>query len=190
VDVQALREVLQFYEDAVSQNLIDPAVLNYISTLDYEADIVSGALDAGMIDSSSFLRLSAAGDLLDYGPIPSGSGAAVGEADGWIWVMTTSSADRQALAGRFLNWMLNSTRQGEYSQAIRMIPSQQTALQIWEDNHYVRFVQDLLNAPLLPISDEAGETFGRAMQNALVAVLSRESSAEEAAQDLIERLNT
>jgi ABC-type glycerol-3-phosphate transport system substrate-binding protein len=189
VDVQALREVVQFYEAAITQNLINPAVLNYTSPMEYEAEIVSGVLDAGVIDSSSYLRLSDSGSVLDFGPVFTGSGEMVGEADGWVWVMTTSSADRQALAARFLNWMLNTTRQGEYSQTILMIPSQRTALQAWDDSEYIHFVRELLNTALLPISDEEGGTFGRALQNALVAVLSRERSAEEAAQDLIERLN-
>ena len=188
LNANALQNTLTFYEQAVLNGLIDPAVLNYTSPADYQAALIAGTLDAGVVDSTGYLNLLTSDDTLQFGPVPTTSGQIVGEVDAWLWVMTTSSADRQALAARFLNWMLNATRQGEYSRTIHMIPSQQSALQLWDDSPYIDFVQELLGNALLPLSDSEGGTIARAVQNALVAVLAQESTAEEATRDLLSRL--
>jgi ABC-type glycerol-3-phosphate transport system substrate-binding protein len=189
VNVDALFATLNFYEDALVQGLIDPAVLNYVSVADYQADLLAATLDGGLVNSTQYLNLLEAGVSLDFGPVPTVSGSIIGEVDGWMWVLTTSSADRQALAGRFLNWMLNASRQGEYSQAVNMIPSQRTALQTWPDGPYIRFLRQLLNNAVPPLSDAEGGMLMRMMQNALVAVLSQASTADQAAQDLLDRLS-
>src|SRR5690606_38548741 len=56
-DVEALLTVLQFYEQATQQGLIDPAVLNYTSPADYRTSLTSGTLAAGGINSSLYLNL-------------------------------------------------------------------------------------------------------------------------------------
>jgi len=184
-DVEALLTVLQFYEQATQQGLIDPAVLNYTSPADYRTSLTSGTLAAGGINSSLYLNLLEAADTaLNFGPIPTASGALVGQVDGWMWVMTTANADRQALAARFLSWMMDATRQSEYSQATNMIPSRRSALQAWPANAYISFIHQLLNNPL-PLAGSDSGTIARAMQNALVAVLAGEASAEAAVQDLV-----
>lgn len=190
IDPDALLQVLQFYEQAVVHGLIDPAALNYASPADYQAALVSGTLDAGVVTSTRFLNLLKAGTQLDFGPVPTASGATVGQVDGWILVITTSSADRQGLAMRFLNWMLDASRQGDYSRTINMIPSQRDALQTWPESNYLDFVRQLLDNALLPLSDSEGGAIARAVQNALVSVLSGESTATKATADLIERLSS
>ena len=116
-----------------------PAVLNYTSPADYQIGLVDGTLDAGVVSSTSYLNLVDAGAVLDFGPVPTDSGETVGQMDGWVWVITTASADRQALSVRFLNWMLDAAQQGEYSRTVNMIPSQRAALQTWTDSAYVEF---------------------------------------------------
>jgi ABC-type glycerol-3-phosphate transport system substrate-binding protein len=190
LDTDALFATLHFYEDALGQGLIDPAVVNYVSAADYQADLLDGTLGGGLVNSTQYLNLIQSGATLEFGPVPTVSGSIVGEVDGWMWVLTTSSADRQALAGRFLNWMLSAERQVEYSQAVNMIPSQRTALQTWEDSPYIRFLRQLLNNALPPVSDSEGGAIIRSVQNALVAVLSQTSTADQAVQDLMERLSS
>lgn len=187
---EALLATLQFYEDALAEGLIDPAVLNYVSAADYQADLLDGSLGSGLVNSTQYLDWLQSGASLEFGPVPTASGSVVGEVDGWMWVLTTANPDRQGLAGRFLNWMLNASRQGEYSQAVNMIPSQRTALQTWEDGPYIRFLRQLLNNAVPPVSDAEGGSALRSVQNALVAVLSKTSTADQAAQDLLDRLSS
>ncbi len=187
-DADALQITLGFYEQAVLNGLIDPAVLNYTSPADYQAALIAGTLDAGIITSTGYLNLLATDATLQFGSIPTASGQTVGKVDGWMWVITTSSANQQTLAISFLNWMLNATRQSEYSRTINMIPSRQNALQSWDNSPYIAFIQELLNNAVLPLSDSDGGTIARAVQNALIAILAGESTAEEAANNLLSRL--
>ena len=71
-----------------------------------------------------------------------------------MWVLTSADSEQQALALRFLNWMLDVDRQGRYNQAISMLPSQRTALRQWEDADYATFVDTLLNNATLPLSGQ------------------------------------
>jgi ABC-type glycerol-3-phosphate transport system substrate-binding protein len=189
IDPAALRAALQFYEDAVRQGVIDPAVLGYTSPADYRQELIEGTVDAGLVNTMVFLDMLAEGAPLGYGPIPTVSGALTGELDGWLWVLTTPNADRQALAVRFLNWMLNATRQGEYSRTVNMLPSQRTALQYWQDEAYAAFARELLTNATLPVLDSEGGAIARAVQNALVAVLSGQSSAAEATRSLMDQID-
>lgn len=189
IDADALLQTLGFYQEAMNEGLVDATVLNYTSPADYQIALVSGALDAGVVSSTAYLNFLEAGESLSFGPVPTQTGEIVGELNGWMWVMTTASPERQALAARFLNWMMNATRQGEYSRTINMIPSQRTALQVWENTAYIDFIRQLLNNGLLPLSDSEGGSIARSLQNALVAVLSGEATAAGATDELLARLS-
>ncbi len=189
INEEALLSTLQFYEDALTQGLIDPDVLNFTASTDYINDLIEGNIQAGLIGSTQYLELVQAGVPLDYGPIPTESGVLISEVDGWIWVLTTPNADRQALAIRFLNWMLNANRQGEYNRTVNMLPSQRTALQQSGDEDYMAFSRQLLTNGILPQSDTEGGAFARAVQTALIAVLSGQNTAAEATQILIDQID-
>lgn len=188
IDESALVNSLAFYEQAVAAGLINPSVLNYTTPAEYQTDLVSGVMDAGVVTTHSFLDLTQSGENLGFGPIPTESGAVVGQVDGWMWVLTTSSADRQALSVRFLNWMLNANRQGEYSRAINLLPSQRSALTLWEQTPYTEFANTLLTNGMPPLSDSAGGTAARALQNALTSVLLGQNTARQAAQAVMDQL--
>ncbi len=189
INEQALLTVLEFYENAVERRMIDPAVLNYATADDYWQALINGGVTAGLAGSTRYLRWAQGENTLAYSPIPTETGALTGAVNGWMWVLTTPNAERQALALRFLNWMLNAARQGDYTYTVLMLPSQRTALQQWPDSDYLDFARDLLNNATLPLTDSEGGTIGRAVQNALVAVISRQSTAEEVMHALIDQID-
>jgi ABC-type glycerol-3-phosphate transport system substrate-binding protein len=102
-----------------------------------------------------------------------------------MWVLTTTNAERQEVAIEFLNWLMDATRQNEYSAAIHMIPSQRSTLRLWQDEAYSEFVGELLDNALLPVPES---TNARALQNAFSAVLLGRSTAEEATQNILEQV--
>lgn len=189
-DPEALATVLSFYESAVNDGLIDSAVLSYTRVGDYVGDLAQKAINAGVINSTHFLRLLDEGENLAYGYVPTQSGQPIGAVDGWMWVVTTANTDRQALALRFLNWMHNAERHGRYTRTIQMLPAQRGALQYWENTAYMEFVRELLVNGILPLSDSEGGNTARILQGALVAVLNKERSAEEALQDVRNQLGS
>lgn len=189
-DPDALATVLNFYEAAVTDGLIDSAVLSYARIGDYVDDLTQKAINAGVVNSTHFMRLLDEGENLAYGYVPTQSGQSIGVVDGWMWVLTTSNADRQALALRFLNWMQNAERQGRYTRTIQMLPAQRGAFQYWESTAYIEFVRELLLNGILPLSDSEGGNTARVLQGALIAVLNKERSAEEALQDVNNQLGS
>lgn len=189
INEEALLSTLTFYEQAVAEGIIDESVLDYTTPAEYQADLLSGMMDAGVMTSKSYLDLIQHGENLGFAPIPTASGQIVGEVNGWMWVLTTSSADRQALAVRFLNWMLNAGRQGQYSKKVNFLPSQRTALKEWGSSDYTTFIHSLLTNANPPLSDLAGGTAARAMQGALVSVILGQSSAEQATQTVLNQVN-
>jgi ABC-type glycerol-3-phosphate transport system substrate-binding protein len=188
INESALLNTLTFYERAAAEGVVDASILNYTTSAEYQVDLLSGVIDVGLVTSKNYLDLTQAGENLEFGTIPTEAGQIVGEVNGWMWVLTTSSADRQALAVRFLNWLLNAARQGQYSQTVHYLPSQRTALQEWGDTPYLTFVNTLLMNATPPLSDIAGGTTARAMQGAFVSVLMGQSSAEQATQAVMSQV--
>lgn len=188
VDADQLQRVFQFYEDAVDAGVIDPIVLEYIMLDDYQAGLVDGTIPAGVVTSTLFLQMVEAGATLDFASIPTESGQPTTVIDGWMWVLTSADSEQQALALRFLNWMLEVDRQGSYNRAIHMLPSQRAALRQWEDPTYATFLDMLLNNATLPLTESTSSVSSRVIQSALASVISGQRSASEAAQDVIAQL--
>jgi ABC-type glycerol-3-phosphate transport system substrate-binding protein len=188
LDAAALRRVLRFYESAVNDSLIDPIVLEYVSPDDYAAELAAGSVRAGVVTSSTYLRMRADGAELRYAPIPTEAGDGATVVDSWLLVVTTANVERQTLALRLIDWLLDPDRQGEYNAAIHMLPSQRRSLRNWQDPAYVAFVDALLNRATLPLNDGESAVAARALQSAFASVIAGRRSAQEAAQDVMAQL--
>jgi len=103
-------------------------------------------------------------------------------------VLTTKDAERQSAALRFLEWMFDAGRQAAYTRAITMLPSARAAMRTWGNPAYVEFAGDLLSNAVLPLIDNEGSATARAIQNAFVAVISGELSAEDATEAVVDQL--
>jgi len=188
INESALLATLRFYERAAAEGIVSDSVLSYTTPSEYLSDLLTGSIDIGLVTSKNYLDLTQAGENLAFGPIPTESGQIVDEANGWMWVLTTSSADRQALAVRYLNWIMNAGRQGQYSRTVNLLPSQRTALQEWGSSDYISFANALLTNATPPLSDSAGGIAARAMQSALVSVLLGQNNAEQATQAVMSQV--
>jgi ABC-type glycerol-3-phosphate transport system substrate-binding protein len=185
----ALRTVLDFYEQAYTLGIVDGRVFEYASATDYKAALLTAEINMAVLDSTTYMDLIAEGVDLLSASIPTESGQAVSVVDGWMWVMTTDNTDRQELAASFLNRMMDTSSQREYAEAVHMLPSQRMALlDMAPDLVDVELMDSLLDNAVIPLPENAGGSVARAMQNALIAVLSGESTAEEAVQVVIEQV--
>jgi len=188
LNLDALEATLSFYEQAQNMGLIAPRTLDAQSSADYLSEIVNGSSYLAVMTSSQYLKLHTADNSLRVASVPTSNGDTVTTVNGWMWVITAETADRQALAARFIDWMMDSDRQRNYAGAIYVLPSQETALlglnRSLVDTH---LMDDLLTHAIPIPPDNLGGIVTRAMQNALIAVLSGEASAEEAVQEVIEQ---
>lgn len=185
---EVLRRQFRFYEQAVSAGLLDSIVLEYTHPTNYQQELAQGSLGAGVVTSTIYLNLIENDAPTAFDIIPTDSGAPTTVLDGWMWVFTSADPDRQALAMRFVGWMMDVERQGAYNHAVNTLPSQRTALRQWEDPVYADFVDRLLEGAVLPLGEASGSTTARVIQTALASVISGQRSAAEAAQDVIAQL--
>jgi ABC-type glycerol-3-phosphate transport system substrate-binding protein len=184
----AVRSVLEFYEQLARAGLISEEVFEYTSARDYFSILVGGSLSAAVVDSSMYLQMRADDVPVLAVPIPTESGRAASVANGWMWVVPTSSAERQTTAARFLSWMMESDRHREFAEAIYGLPSQRTALQSLDHELVdVYLLNAIASSPATIPPDGSSGTLARAMQNALIAVISGQSTAEDATRAVIEQ---
>lgn len=191
LNADALRAVLRFYEQARDTGVISPDVIGYTSPQDYQLQLLNGTIDAGVVSSSLFLSLQAQGEPLRAAPLPTQSGQMTTLLNGWLWVMVTNNADRQAQALQFVNWMMEPSRQAAMAQLIDMIPSQRSALRLWNGESLDSdLAASILTSAALPLSPNEGGTVSRAMQNALMEVLSGDQTAEEAVAGVLAQVDS
>jgi ABC-type glycerol-3-phosphate transport system substrate-binding protein len=187
IDADALRSTLHFYEQASAEGIVSPDVLEYASSDDYQQMLVDGTPAAGVVTSTTYLQLVDDGVTLGVGPIPTETGAPVTLLDGWMWVLTTSDADRQTRALEFLYWMQDAERQQQYTDVLHMLPSQRTAMRQLDDSQYADFVSELMSNAILPLTESESGAATRAMQNALASVLTGQRTSPEATLDVIDQ---
>ncbi len=191
VDAEALRNTLQFYEDAVENGIIDASVLEYTRPSDYRVALSSGEIESALVSSQLYLQLSREDNLnLTFAPVPTASGINTTTLNGWMWVSVRKDANRQALVASFINWMMNADRQSTYTLSLNLLPSQRTSLRGAYGDSYEELVSTMMNNARLPLPEAVGGTTARAMQTALTEVLRGEKTAAEATQDVIDQAAT
>lgn len=186
VDADAVLTLLSFYEAAIADGLIDPAVLDNSSTFSYLDELIAGDIDAGLVSSTQYLDMMRTNTDLTFGSIPTATGQTAAHLDGWMWVLTTTSADQRNLAARFLDHMMDVDQQAAYTQAVHMLPSQRAALQAWGDSVYASFAGDLLNRAIIPLPDSSA--LARALQSAIAALFEGDATAAELTDTLVTQL--
>ncbi len=185
----ALESTLSFYQSAREAGIISENVLDYSSPSDYLVDFSAGTIGAGVFGSSVYLALLDEGQNVHLAPIPTQSGNASTVLNGWVWVMTTPDVERQTLASRFLAALMDAGWQGQYASSLHMLPSQLTVLQnMLEENEDLDFINSVLSDATLPLPEGGGGPAARAMQDALISVISGERTAEEATEHVVEQL--
>lgn len=190
VNEDALLTTLRFYEQAVESGLVDARIVDYMRYEDYQTQLIDESVDAGVVDVTTFSDLWQSGYEPNAASIPSATTRPVTFLKGWMWVLVSADADQQQLAAQFINWMMNPERQGEYAQAIGLLPSQADARRLYlPDGLESALVEDLVSNAMIPPEESASNTAMRAMQTALVAVLNGELSAEEATRQAIQQLS-
>lgn len=185
--IDALRTVFTFYEQAHQAGIIDESVLAYNDPQDYRADFISGEYSFAVADSSFYLDLLADDVDLRAATLPTVDGSIVSTIDGWMWVVTTGNAERQAIALDFLAWMMEPSRQRVFAEALDVLPSQQSVLRSSLESLDIQLTDDIIDNAMLPMTEGTGGAFARAMQTALGSIISGESTAEETVEVIVEQ---
>lgn len=192
VNQPALETVLTFYENAFEQGLVDSSLLEYINISDYSSFMLNDdRFDTALVTSTMYLtqRYNGRDDLHAFS-IPTHDGDATGILNGWMWVVTTANPERQALVGEFINWMMDTTRQAEFANLTRTLPSQQPALYLTDSDYMpIDTYHAILSNAIVALPDSFSNLTVRTLQNAFIQVLSGETGASDATESAIEQIN-
>ena len=192
VNEGALLTVLEFYDLLVQQKLITADVLTYQSPSAYAADFANqpDRPQLAIFNASDYLAMidrQAINVVAAEIPTADGNGSSI--LNGWLWVIVTPDRGRQALAARFLEWMMEPAFHADFAKALYHLPSQPAILgQSLPAAADSQFFSDLLFSAALPLPEGEGGTAPRLMQEALVHVLHGDLSAAEATRQVLEQL--
>lgn len=189
VDEDALKTVLQFYQDLVDADLISPDVLTYQTPDDYISDFANqtGQLQMAVFTVSDYLAMvdQQVANLL-AADIPTADGDNISIRDGWLWVIVTPDRSRRAVAARFLEWMMEPAFHAAFAGSLHHLPAQPAVLEASLPATVDRqFIVDLLSNATLPLPEGEGGTTSRLMQEALIDVLHGDASAAAAARRVV-----
>lgn len=187
----ALRTVLGFYEEAEQTGIVEPEVLSYLSPSAYRLEFMNSmvGLENAVFTSSEYFSMLETDSSIEAAPIPTANGTPTTALNGWMWVVVTPESDaaQQDRAIHYLNWMMDTEFQADFARMLYMIPSQRSAITMsLPDDVDETFINDLLENAILPLPDAEGGLLLRSMQDALIAVINGDLSAEEATQQVIE----
>lgn len=181
----ALLEVFDFYEEAQKNGMIDPAVINAATALDYISQLTDETPQIAVVSSTTYLRLLDSGNRYGFGPVPTANGEPATLVDGWMWVMVTSDPDEQAQALRLLDYMVDVDQEGRFARALYMLPARRAAMRAIEPEAYTQFINSLYeNASPVLTTSETG-ALARAIQNGFISLLNGQTTAESATQDVM-----
>jgi ABC-type glycerol-3-phosphate transport system substrate-binding protein len=153
LDRDPLVAVLSYYARGVEQELFDPSLLQLTRFDEYWNRFASGDVNLIGVDSMTYLAHKSSVQNVGLAPIPTLGSTPITSLDGWMWVVTTNDPDRQQQALVFLSWMMRISQQSSYTEAFGILPSQQRALRLWNDEQYAQFAQNLVaSAQIIPLA--------------------------------------
>jgi len=182
IDRNALTRLFSFYAEGARAGWISPNVLTYADPSAY-ADMLLSQEAIGVVNAHTYQEWVARGSRLAAGELPTLDGTPSTVIDGWVWVMVTGDADRQAAVVRLISWMMEIHRQNEYTELLYFLPSSRSALALREDAVYVALIESLWANATVPLG--SGSPAGRALQTALIDVINQGLSAEAAAREVL-----
>jgi maltose-binding protein MalE len=189
MDEAILTDLLQAYEAGVDDGWIQPSLLNYTRPQEYLGLLSAGDYQAALVTTPMYLDLLVTDTGAQFGAVPTLNGQPVTALNGWMWVMTTTNPNRQKHVSSFLSWMMDTERQGDYAQTLRLVPSQRTATRRSYDEAYTLFLAEMLNNAVIAPGDVASGVNARAIQTAFSAVINDEQTTTQAVRDALSQLN-
>src|SRR5258708_5846935 len=131
IDAPPLKVELQFYKQATASKQVSAGLFDFTSASQYVPSGLPGKSTIAQIDSTLYLAQRSTFNGMELAPLPMPTVTPVSAVDGWLWVVTTASPDRQARALDALMWIMRPNIQGEFAQALGVIPSRRSALAAW-----------------------------------------------------------
>jgi ABC-type glycerol-3-phosphate transport system substrate-binding protein len=183
LDVESLTQVLSFYQQGIERGAIPTDVLAYQTVENcwpkyLQAEVV-------MSDISSDLYLSVGSGAGQPTDVPTRDGQEISLSQGYAWALVARDPNRQELAVRLLQWLMNPANMAAWSRAAASLPTRRAAFEQMPHDPYVTFMYSQLERTVPYRTTETHARIYRAMQQAIDAVLRQGISPEDAARNVL-----
>jgi len=187
LDEQVLQTVLQFYRQGLDEGVIPEDVLAIGDPDDVWPSYVAAEVGMSHVTSHRFLQDRNLLRTTLFTTIPTRDGTPLTIGRGRALAIVARDPSRQVMASRLIEWLMAPENNAAWNQATAQIPTRYAVFElIGEDDPYWPFLEDQLEvavgSPAFPEYDQ----IGRVLQQAVVEVLSGESTPEEAARAAVE----
>jgi len=189
VDEAALLTMLNFYQTAMEQEILDENILSTSQSDELWEQFMSSQI--GMTHASAHHYLTDHRILNDAqaSAIPSPTGAPVAIGHGWAFALVTTDPSRQNYALRLIEAFMQTDVNAAWATRSAVIPARQSAFAlVRDDDPYWLFLNDYLPAAIPPPAFDGFSQLSRALQQAIEQVISGEASPDEAVQNAVTEL--
>jgi ABC-type glycerol-3-phosphate transport system substrate-binding protein len=191
IDDQVLRDVLNFYQQALENQIIDASILEaatpeelWPAYLDGRAGLTQLSVrqyltDRDLLNNSAFAPL----------PVQNEQDAPVAVTHGWALVLVTDDINRQRAALPLIEWFLSTNNNATWNNLNKSIPTRDTAFQeLAGDDPYWAFLNEQLNTAQPQPGFTGYDQIGRIFQQAVEQVIRGEATPDEATATAVDAL--
>ncbi|MBN1994550.1 MAG: hypothetical protein JW953_17765 [Anaerolineae bacterium] len=191
IDERALRAVLDFYQQAMANDIIDASALEAATTeelwpiyLEAKAGIAQISvrqylIDRELLKNTSFAPL----------PVPKEGVSPVLIMHGWTLVLVTDDVERQKDALRLIESFMSTSNNATWNTINHSIPTRETAFnQLAGNDPYWIYLAEQLNTAQPQPAFAGYDRVGRIIQQAVQQVISGEATPEEATATAVDAL--
>jgi len=178
-NAEAIATILNFYEQASVLELItDISITRTLS--DIMIDDLTDEM-AVITTTSNLLQWNSEENPLQFASLPTSSDESLAILDGWIWVLVTTTPEKQDIAMRYVAWLMEHNRQSEIALNTYTLPSQlQSLQQALPTTLDVDMMSNLITNASLNPPLSGSNAFASSLQDAVLAVIRQEMSADDA----------
>jgi ABC-type glycerol-3-phosphate transport system substrate-binding protein len=191
INEQALRRVLDTYQQALDNGTIDPSILEASVPEELWPVYLEGRAGMSQITVQKYLtdRELLNNSIYAAGPVIAEDDTPVAITHGWVLVLVTDDPARQKAALSLMEWFLSTNNNATWNNINKSIPSRDTAFQqLASGDPYWGFLSEQLNTARPQPGFTGYDQFGRIVQQAVQQVISGEASPEEATATAIDAL--
>ena len=190
LDEQALRAALGYYHQGVEEGVIPPKVLAVSSPDEIWPDYVAAQVGMAHVSGSRFLGDRSVLNSTDYAGVPTHDGTPLTIGHGRALAIVAQDPDRQALAARLIEWLMEPDNNVAWSRATLYLPTRYAAFDlIGDEDPYWTFLEHQLETAVPSPSFAEYDQIGRVLQQAVIEVLSEEATPEEAAAAAVDAIS-
>lgn len=191
IDDRVLRNVLTFYQQALENKVIDPALLDAATVEELWPAYLAGKAGLTQISVRQYLRGrdSLKNSAFAAIPVQTEQNTPVAITHGWTLVLITTDINRQRAALRLMEWFLSTSNNATWNNLNKSIPSRDSAFQqLAGDDPYWVFLTEQLNTAQPQPGFSGYDQLGRIFQQAVEQVIRGEATPDEATATAVDAL--